>query len=177
MVRGGVVHDYRIDQGKVVIVRGGSIELLERDGTRQLIPVSPTAQVIVNGTLQDARRHTAAHERHHDQRRRPGSDIGPRDGAAAEVTAQGQASHLPAGRTGGTVLLVEDEEAIGAIVRTYLGRDGYRVVPRDPVRRRSRSSRAPPDPPSSCWTSACPASTASRSVAASAPSPPYRSSC
>ncbi len=49
IVRGGVVHDYRIDQGKVVGVRGGSIELLERDGTRQLIPVSPTAQVIVNG--------------------------------------------------------------------------------------------------------------------------------
>ena len=48
-VRGGVVHDYRIDQGKVVAVRSDSIQLLERDGTRQLIPVSPTAQVIVNG--------------------------------------------------------------------------------------------------------------------------------
>ncbi len=30
--------------------------------------------------------------------------------------------------TGGTVLLVEDEESIGALVRTYLARDGYRVV-------------------------------------------------
>jgi len=30
--------------------------------------------------------------------------------------------------TGGTVLLVEDEEAIGTLVRTYLARDGYRVV-------------------------------------------------
>jgi hypothetical protein len=49
IVRGGVVHDYRIDQGKVVGVRADSIQLLERDGTRQLIPVSPTAQVIVNG--------------------------------------------------------------------------------------------------------------------------------
>ena len=48
-VRGGVVHDYRIDQGKVVGIRSDSIQLLERDGTRQLIPVSPTAQVIVNG--------------------------------------------------------------------------------------------------------------------------------
>ncbi|HEU0304967.1 MAG TPA: hypothetical protein VFR32_10360 [Gaiellaceae bacterium] len=48
-VRGGIVHDYRIDQGKVVAVRPGAIELLERDGTRQLIPVSPTAQVLVNG--------------------------------------------------------------------------------------------------------------------------------
>ena len=66
IVRGGIVHDYRIDQGKVVGVRGGSIELLEQDGTRQLIPVSPTAQVIVNGRC-DARGDTAAHERHHDQ--------------------------------------------------------------------------------------------------------------
>lgn len=48
-VRAGVVRDYRIDQGKVVAVRQGAIELLERDGTRQLIPVSPTAQVLVNG--------------------------------------------------------------------------------------------------------------------------------
>ena len=49
MVTRGVVHDYRIDQGKIVGVRQGSIELLERDGTRQLIPVSPTAQILVNG--------------------------------------------------------------------------------------------------------------------------------
>lgn len=49
IVRSGIVHDYRIDQGKVMGVRNGAIELLERDGTRQLIPVSPTAQVIVNG--------------------------------------------------------------------------------------------------------------------------------
>lgn len=34
-----------------------------------------------------------------------------------------------AGAAGGsTVLLVEDEESIGALVRTYLGRHGYRVV-------------------------------------------------
>jgi hypothetical protein len=49
MVRGGIVRDYRIDQGKVVGVRNGAIELLERDGTRELIPVSLTAQVTVNG--------------------------------------------------------------------------------------------------------------------------------
>jgi hypothetical protein len=49
IIRGGIVHDYRIDQGKVVAVRNGAIELLERDGTRQLIPVSPAAQVILNG--------------------------------------------------------------------------------------------------------------------------------
>jgi hypothetical protein len=49
MVTRGIVHDYRIDQGKIVGVRQGSIELLERDGTRQVIPVSPTAQILVNG--------------------------------------------------------------------------------------------------------------------------------
>src|SRR6266542_5181792 len=38
-------------------------------------------------------------------------------------------STLDVGRgMAGTVLLVEDEESIGALVRTYLGRDGYRVV-------------------------------------------------
>ena len=30
--------------------------------------------------------------------------------------------------TGGAVLLVEDEESIGTLLRSYLGRDGYRVV-------------------------------------------------
>jgi len=35
---------------------------------------------------------------------------------------------LPARAPGGTVLLVEDEESIGSLLRTYLGRDGYRVV-------------------------------------------------
>jgi len=49
LVSRGVVHDYRIDQGKIVSIRQSTIELLERDGTRQVIPVSPTAQVFVNG--------------------------------------------------------------------------------------------------------------------------------
>lgn len=49
LVRGGVVRDYRIDQGRVVGTRPGSIELLERDGTRQLIPIAPDAQIWVNG--------------------------------------------------------------------------------------------------------------------------------
>jgi two-component system response regulator RegX3 len=45
------------------------------------------------------------------------------------MTAQaGHASQLPAGQPGGTVLLVEDDESIGTLVRTYLARDGYRVV-------------------------------------------------
>jgi DNA-binding response OmpR family regulator len=45
------------------------------------------------------------------------------------VTIGEPALSIPGGRAvGGTVLLVEDEESIGTLVRTYLGRDGYRVV-------------------------------------------------
>jgi hypothetical protein len=49
MVVRGAVHDFRIDQGRVVAARAGAIELLERDGTRQVIPVAATAQVLLNG--------------------------------------------------------------------------------------------------------------------------------
>jgi hypothetical protein len=49
MVKGGAVHDYRLDQGRVVGIKGTSIELLERDGTRQVVPVAPTAQITING--------------------------------------------------------------------------------------------------------------------------------
>ena len=51
IVNRGAVHDYRIDQGKLLSVRQGTIELLERDGTHQLIPVAATAQVLLNGRL------------------------------------------------------------------------------------------------------------------------------
>jgi hypothetical protein len=51
IVNRGTVHDYRIDQGKLLSIRQGTIELLERDGTRQLIPVAPGAQVLLNGRL------------------------------------------------------------------------------------------------------------------------------
>jgi DNA-binding response OmpR family regulator len=45
------------------------------------------------------------------------------------VTVEGQADTLQLGRTpGGTVLLVEDEDSIGTLVRTYLARDGFRTV-------------------------------------------------
>ena len=51
MVDRGAVHDYRIDQGRVVAYRPGTIELLERDGTRQVIPVAPDAQIVINGRI------------------------------------------------------------------------------------------------------------------------------
>jgi hypothetical protein len=51
MVIRGTVHDYRLDQGKVVASRAGTIELQERDGTRQSIPIAPDAQILVNGRI------------------------------------------------------------------------------------------------------------------------------
>ncbi len=51
LVNRGAIHDYRIDQGKLLSIRQGTIELLERDGTRQLIAVAPGAQVLLNGRL------------------------------------------------------------------------------------------------------------------------------
>ena len=68
-MRSGIVHDYRIDQGKVVSVRNGSIELLERDGTRQLIPVSADCAGDPQRPLHDARGHSVAPQRHHHQGR------------------------------------------------------------------------------------------------------------
>jgi hypothetical protein len=59
MVVGGAVRDFRIDQGRVVAVRADGIELVERDGTRLVVPVAPAAQVLVNGrpaALGDLRR-------------------------------------------------------------------------------------------------------------------------
>ncbi|HZR92597.1 MAG TPA: hypothetical protein VFA44_09375 [Gaiellaceae bacterium] len=53
-VIGGVMHDFRIDEGRVTAVRPGAIDLLERDGTRQTVPVGPVQQLTpgVGGLLQ-----------------------------------------------------------------------------------------------------------------------------
>jgi hypothetical protein len=44
---GRVEHDYRLDEGRVMAVRPTSIDLLERDGTRQTIPIS--GQTLIAG--------------------------------------------------------------------------------------------------------------------------------
>jgi hypothetical protein len=41
---GRVEHDYRIDEGRIVAVRPNAIDLLERDGTRQTIPLASPGQ-------------------------------------------------------------------------------------------------------------------------------------
>jgi hypothetical protein len=47
---GGAVHDYRLDQGRLRLNRGVELVVRERDGTLQVVPVSPTAQVTLNGS-------------------------------------------------------------------------------------------------------------------------------
>jgi hypothetical protein len=49
LVQKGVVRDYRVDRGRVRSVRGGNLELRELDGAIQVVPVSPTALVTING--------------------------------------------------------------------------------------------------------------------------------
>jgi PleD family two-component response regulator len=86
----------------------------------------------------------------------------------AETQHAGFGPTLATRPTGGTVLLVEDEESIGSLVRTYLERDGYRVVwvrTGEEALAEVRATRSG----SSCSTSASPVSTGSRSAAGSAP--------
>ncbi len=51
--QGKVLHDYRIDEGRIVNVKQAAVTLLERDGTKQTIPVGPTAVVTMAGQLVD----------------------------------------------------------------------------------------------------------------------------
>jgi hypothetical protein len=50
---GKTVHDYRIDEGRIVNVKATAITLLERDGTRQAIPISPLTEVSLSGQPAD----------------------------------------------------------------------------------------------------------------------------
>ena len=50
----GKTQDVRVDEGRIVAVRGGSFTLLERDGTRQAIAVAATATVTEGGQTVDS---------------------------------------------------------------------------------------------------------------------------
>ena len=45
----GGVYDYRIDRGRIRQVGGGTLTLLERDGTVVTIQLSPTAEILLKG--------------------------------------------------------------------------------------------------------------------------------
>jgi hypothetical protein len=50
LVQNKQVHDYRVDRGKLKSTpKGNNLELRELDGTVQVVPVSPNAQVTING--------------------------------------------------------------------------------------------------------------------------------
>ena len=49
VVNAGVVHDYRVDQGRVRLNRLQELVIRERDGTVQTVPVSPNARVTLDG--------------------------------------------------------------------------------------------------------------------------------
>ena len=70
IAKDGVLHDYRIDRGRVRAVAPGALSLLERDGTLVTIPVAPNAAVTLNGrrvALASLRRNmTATTPRHGD---------------------------------------------------------------------------------------------------------------
>ena len=46
---GGVIHDYRVDRGRIRVVASSSLTLYERDGTLVTIPVSSTSDVRLGG--------------------------------------------------------------------------------------------------------------------------------
>ena len=46
---GNVLHDYRLDRGRIRSVSGASLMLAEADGTVVTIPVAPNAEVSLNG--------------------------------------------------------------------------------------------------------------------------------
>ena len=45
----GVLHDYRVDRGTIRNKAGGTLTLLERDGTLVQVPVAPTASITLGG--------------------------------------------------------------------------------------------------------------------------------
>jgi hypothetical protein len=48
--QGGAAHDFRIDEGRIVAIKqSSSVTLLERDGTRQAIPISADTIVSASG--------------------------------------------------------------------------------------------------------------------------------
>jgi hypothetical protein len=49
VVTDGVVHDFRVDQGRLRGIGADGLLIAERDGTRQTVPVAPTARVTLNG--------------------------------------------------------------------------------------------------------------------------------
>ena len=48
---GRAVHDFRIDQGRILAIRPNAIALLERDGSRRTIPIGPATVVLAGNQV------------------------------------------------------------------------------------------------------------------------------
>ena len=46
---GGVIHDYRVDRGKITRVAVGSLTIVENDGTTVTVPVATNASITLGG--------------------------------------------------------------------------------------------------------------------------------
>jgi hypothetical protein len=46
----GVLHDFRIDRGRITGISGSTLTLLERDRSTVSVPASPSAQITINGS-------------------------------------------------------------------------------------------------------------------------------
>ena len=128
---GGEVRLYRVDRGRIRTIRPalGTLTVLERDGT-----TGDRADRARRGRLPE-RAHGAparAAPRHgrHDgaARRRAGRNGGRGEIVNDAVPAGAVPEAVAASPVGATALVVEDEDSIGQLVRSYLERDGYRVV-------------------------------------------------
>ena len=49
VARNSVVHDYRIDRGRIRTISSDSLALLEKDGTLQTVPLAAGVRVTING--------------------------------------------------------------------------------------------------------------------------------
>ena len=149
---GGVLHDYRVDRGTIRNKAGGTLTLLERDGTLVPIPVAAGSRDHDRRQAGRVRRAPARYGRDRDSRRRRSGERGPRH---SQMTATGAAELHPAGTPGPQLLLVEDEESIGSLVAPISSRAATASPGCAPARRRSdRSSSCARG--SSSSTSACP---------------------
>ena len=124
----GLVRDIRIDRGKITAVGPGrALTILERDGTSVSMPVASTARIKPWGRACGVQRAEEEHARA-DAARGRRSCGHCRCNSAANLSRNETGFAEAWGRTGGVVLLVEDEHSIGALIRSYLQKDGYRVV-------------------------------------------------
>ena len=136
MNEAGAIHDYRVDRGKIrAIARAAEPDAARarrharhRSGRRR----APTSR---SAACASRSRGSAAAS----PRRRCAT--APQPASIVEATALSAMPDVP---RAGTALVVEDEDSIASLVRSYLERDGFTVVRARAARTRSASSSGDP---------------------------------